>query len=207
MRTWRHERCNPATWKVEEHSLIGSKILLQVEFQHVPKLFTMPLQLIVSIQTIFLFSLKVVICWTAPEKLEIFFFFWKKNHPLPLWCGIRRTSDQISCFTVFTTASWGCLVLCAYSFFFYLGKLHFILLLLKVGEEIEDWLQGYGVPWEKSSYIKALFRVNYSVFWKSYCRHPCCFYWSYRFSTGAFRVRLCFGDWHILFEFAKNSTG
>lgn len=91
-------------------------------------------------------------------------------------------------------------------FFSHLGKLHCIVLLLKVREDIEDWLQGYGVPWEKPSYIKALFRVNYFVFWKSYCRHPCCFYWSYRFSTGAFRVWLCFGDWHILFEFSQNST-
>lgn len=49
------QRCNPAAWKVKEHSFISSKILLQVDFQNVPELFTMLLQLVVSIQTILFF--------------------------------------------------------------------------------------------------------------------------------------------------------
>lgn len=169
------------------------------------------LQLIVFDQTIFLFSLKVVMCWTSLEKLKFSwlpFFFGKVIHsPYDTAVGEHQSG------TLFHSVCHHCPLrtlgpLCILLLFlvFHLGKLPCILLLLKVREEIEDWLQGCGVPWEKSSYIKALFRINYFVFWKSHCRHPCCFYWSYRFSTGPVRVWLCFGDWHILFEFAQNST-
>lgn len=147
------------------NSLIGSKILLQVDFQHVPELFTMPLQLIVSIQTIFLFSFKAVMCWTSPGKLRFSwlpFFFGKKSFTPSMILQQENIRSDIWLYTVFHHCPMGMIgLLCILFFFFsYLGKLHCILLLLKVREEIEDWLQGYGVPWEKSSYTKALFRVN-----------------------------------------------
>lgn len=88
------------------------------------------------------------------------FLFWKiiANSPYDMSTGECQIRNPVShCFLPPPHKDAWSFVHPSFFFFFHLGELHCsLLLLLKVREQIEDCLRGYGVPWEKPSYIKAL---------------------------------------------------